>query len=72
VHSLSYSPTTSSATPPGTWKLRFLSRLACTCPTTSTPGAEQYSATSTPLLDVRPRGRNQDKTLCHLLLGIDH
>jgi hypothetical protein len=38
----------------GTWRPRFLSRLACTCPTTSTPGAEQYSATSTPLLDVRP------------------
>jgi hypothetical protein len=54
VHSLSYSPTTPSATLPGTWKPRFLSRLACTCPTTSTPGAEQYSATSTPLLDVQP------------------
>jgi hypothetical protein len=54
VHSLSYSPTISSATPPGTWKPRFLSRLACICPTTSTPGAEQYSATSTTLLDVRP------------------
>jgi hypothetical protein len=45
--------TTPSATTPGTWKLRFLSRLACSSPTTGTPGAEQYSATSTPLLDVR-------------------
>jgi hypothetical protein len=32
-------------------------------PTTGSPGAEQYCATSTPLLDVRPTGRNQDK-LC--------
>jgi hypothetical protein len=47
-------PTTSSATTPGTWKPRFLSRLACSSPTTGTPGAEQYSALSTPLLDVRP------------------
>jgi hypothetical protein len=60
---LSNSPTTSSATTPGTWKSHFLSRLACSSPTTGTPDAEQYSALSTPLLDVRPPGRNQDK-LC--------
>jgi hypothetical protein len=53
-HLFSHSPTTSSATPPGTWRPRFLSRLACSRPTTGTPGAEQYSASSTPLLDVRP------------------
>jgi hypothetical protein len=63
THLLSNSPTTSSATTPGTWKPRFLSRLACSSPTTGTPAAEQYSALSTPLLDVRPLGRNQDK-LC--------
>jgi hypothetical protein len=63
THLLSNSPATSSATTLGTWKPRFLSRLACSSPTTSTPGVEQYSALSTPLLDVRPRGRNQDK-LC--------
>jgi hypothetical protein len=63
THSLSDFPTICSATPLGTWKPRFLSRLACSRPTTSTPGAEQYSASSTPLLDVRPLGQNQDK-LC--------
>jgi hypothetical protein len=54
--------TTPSATTSGTWKPPFLSRLACSSPTTGTPGAEQYSALSTPLLDVRPLGRNQDKS----------
>jgi hypothetical protein len=54
AHLLSHSPTTSSATPPGTWRPRFLSRLACSRPTIGTPGAEQYSASSTSLLDVRP------------------
>jgi hypothetical protein len=33
---------------------RDLSRLTCSRPTTGTTGAEQYSASSTPLLDVRP------------------
>jgi hypothetical protein len=61
MHLFSNSPTISSATTPGTWKPRFLSRLACSSPTTGTPGAEQYSALSTPLLDVQPLGRNQDK-----------
>jgi hypothetical protein len=63
THLLSNSPTTSSATTPGTWKPHFLSRLACSSPTTGTPSAEQYSALSTALLDVRPLGRNQDE-LC--------
>jgi hypothetical protein len=64
AHLYSNSPTISSATPAGTWKPCFLSRLACSSPTTGTLGAKQYSALSTPLLDVRPIGRNQDKTLC--------
>jgi hypothetical protein len=54
THLLSNSPATSSVTSPGTWKPCFLSRLACSSPTTGTHGAEQYSASSTPLLDVRP------------------
>jgi hypothetical protein len=59
THLLSNSPTISSATSPGTWKPRFLSRLACSSPTTGTPGAEQYSASSTSLLDVRPSARTR-------------
>jgi hypothetical protein len=43
-----------SIAPPGTWRPRLLSRHACSRPTTGTPGAKQYSASSTPLLDVRP------------------
>jgi hypothetical protein len=69
MHLLSNSPTTSSAITPGTWKPRFLSRLACSSPTTGTPGAEQYSAMSTPLLDVRPTGRNQDKPRVYYCLA---
>jgi hypothetical protein len=37
THSLSNSPTTSSATSPGTWRPRLLSHLACRNPTTGTP-----------------------------------
>jgi hypothetical protein len=38
----------------GTWRPGLLSRLACS-PLCKHYGATQYSATSTPLLDVRPR-----------------
>jgi hypothetical protein len=37
THSLPNSPTTYSATSPGTWRPGLLSCLACSCPTTGTP-----------------------------------
>jgi hypothetical protein len=37
----------------GIWRLLLLSRLACSAPLQAN-GATQYSASSTPLLDVRP------------------
>jgi hypothetical protein len=39
----------------GTWRPGLLSRHACSPPLYEHHGATQYSASSTPLLDVRPR-----------------
>src|SRR6185436_2856976 len=48
-----------------TWELLSLSRLACN-PYYKHPGCKIIQCPRTPpLLDVRPRGRNQDKTVCY-------
>jgi hypothetical protein len=45
----------------GTWRPDLLSRLACS-PLYEHHGATQYSALSTPLLDVRPAAGTRIKT----------
>ena len=48
-----------------TWELLSLSRLACT-PYYEHSGCKILQCPrTTPLLDVRPRGRNQDKPVCY-------
>ena len=46
----------------GTWELPSLSRLAC-IPYYRHPRCKIVQCTRTPLLDVRPRGQNQDKSM---------
>ena len=55
-----------------TWELPSLSRLACT-PYYRHPRCKIIQCTHTPLLDVRPRGRNQDKPVrCCATSCINH
>jgi hypothetical protein len=64
THTLLNSPTTSelvSITPPGTWRTRLLSRLACSCPTTGTPVQSNTVPRAHHCWTYGP-GRNQDKS----------
>ena len=69
----------SQSSPPlaETWELPSLSRLACT-PYYRHPRCKIVQCTRTPLLVVRPRGRNQDKPVCSCVtscinhLGLGH
>jgi hypothetical protein len=49
-----------SITPLGTWRLRLLSRLACSRPTTGTPVPSNTVPRAHPCWTYGP-GRNQDK-----------
>jgi hypothetical protein len=72
VHSLSYSPTTSSATHQGLGSHAPSPALLVFAPLQAPPVPSNIVPRAHHCWTYGPLGRNQDKSLCHLLLSIDH
>jgi hypothetical protein len=72
VHSLSYSPTTSSATHQGLGSHASSPALLVFAPLQAPPVLSNIVPQAHRCWTYGPLGRNQDKSLCHLLLSIDH
>jgi hypothetical protein len=72
VHSLSYSPTTSSATHQGLGSHASSPASLVFAPLQAPPVLSNIVPRAHHCWTYGPLGRNQDKSLCHLLLSIDH